>query len=303
MFFQSNTALTFFSSLNCVKTFYVATPNTHVMGYVQREKGRLKGWFSRRAVILGGPVIGGNATEDEVEELLGKLKDVTKDAIYTEIRCEQDYSAYKHIFERCGFEYQPHLNVKIACDSIENCLSRMDANRRRQIKRAVESGVEVRYARSLDEVSAFYTLLCNHYKTKVRKPLFQWEFFEKMFASGSGKYLLALKDDKVIGGMLQVADNDTVYDYYACGLDAQYPAESPSVILYWETIIRAIRSTQTTFDTMGAGTPGVPYGVRDFKLRFGGELVEHGRYLHINNTYLYSIGKLYFSIKSIHFLH
>lgn len=303
MFFQSNTALTFFSSLNCVKTFYVATPHTHVMGYVQREQGRLKGWFSRRAIVLGGPVIGENATEDEVEELLGKLKKVTKNAIYTEIRCEQDYSAYKHIFERCGFSYQPHLNVKIVCDSIENCLSRMDANRRRQIKRAVESGVEVRYAKSLDEVSAFYTLLCNHYKTKVRKPLFQWEFFEKMFASGSGKYLLALKDDKVIGGMLQVADNDTVYDYYACGLDAQFQAESPSVVIYWHTIQNAVKEGVRTFDTMGAGTPGVPYGVRDFKLRFGGELVEHGRYLHINNTYLYSIGKLYFSIKSIHFLH
>lgn len=296
MFFQSNTALTFFSSLSCVKTFYVATPNTHVMGYVQREQGWLKGWFSRRAIILGGPVIGDNATDEEVEELLNKLKNVTKEAIYTEIRCEQDYSAYRHIFERCGFEYQPHLNVKIECDSIANCLSRMDANRRRQIKRAGESGVEVRYAKNIDEVQTFYKLLCNHYKTKVHKPLFPWEFFEKMFASGQGRYLLAIKEDKIIGGMLQVADHDTVYDYYACGLDAEYPAESPSVILYWKTILGAIRSSQTTFDTMGAGTPGVPYGVRDFKLRFGGELVEHGRFIYVNHGLLYWIGKKYIDL-------
>ncbi|MBQ1752993.1 MAG: hypothetical protein II109_06255 [Paludibacteraceae bacterium] len=85
MFFQSDIALTFFSSLGCVKTFYVGTKHTHVMGYIQREQGRLKGWFSRRAIVLGGPVIEDDATDEEIEELLGKLKDITKEAIYTEI--------------------------------------------------------------------------------------------------------------------------------------------------------------------------------------------------------------------------
>ena len=293
MFFQSDIALTFFSSLGCVKTFYVGTKHTHVMGYIQREQGRLKGWFSRRAIVLGGPVIEDDATDEEIEELLGKLKDITKEAIYTEIRCEMDYTPYRHIFEKCGFQYQPHLNVKIACDSEQKALEKMDDNRRRQIKRSNESGLKLDFATTIDDVKAFYELLRQHYKTKVRKPLFPWEFFEKMFTSGTGRYLLAYKDGKVIGGMLQVSDNQTVYDYYACGLDAQYQGESPSVALYWRTIQNAVKDGIRTFDTMGAGTPGVPYGVRDFKLRFGGNLLEHGRYLHINNKLLYSIGKIY----------
>jgi lipid II:glycine glycyltransferase (peptidoglycan interpeptide bridge formation enzyme) len=42
---------------------------------------------------------------------------------------------------------------------------------------------------------------------------------------------------------------------------------------------------------MGAGIPDRPYGVRDFKMEFGGEVVEYGRYLCIRKPVLYKIGK------------
>ena len=44
---------------------------------------------------------------------------------------------------------------------------------------------------------------------------------------------------------------------------------------------------------MGAGAPGDGgYGVRDFKAKFGGELVEYGRFKYVCNPVLYAIGKL-----------
>ena len=46
------------------------------------------------------------------------------------------------------------------------------------------------------------------------------------------------------------------------------------------------------FDFMGAGKSNEDYGVRDFKAKFGGELKEHGRFIKINNPFLYSLGKL-----------
>jgi len=45
------------------------------------------------------------------------------------------------------------------------------------------------------------------------------------------------------------------------------------------------------FDFMGAGNPYENYGVRDFKKRFGGEIVEYGRFIKINNSFLYKIGE------------
>jgi lipid II:glycine glycyltransferase (peptidoglycan interpeptide bridge formation enzyme) len=43
---------------------------------------------------------------------------------------------------------------------------------------------------------------------------------------------------------------------------------------------------------MGAGKPDEAYGVRDFKAKFGGKEVEHGRFLCVTKTLLYRIGKL-----------
>ena len=43
---------------------------------------------------------------------------------------------------------------------------------------------------------------------------------------------------------------------------------------------------------MGAGSPDENYGVRDFKARFGGELVEYGRFKKILNPILYEAGKI-----------
>ena len=45
------------------------------------------------------------------------------------------------------------------------------------------------------------------------------------------------------------------------------------------------------FDFMGAGKPDEDYGVREFKSKFGGELVEHGRFLNVLQPLLYSVGK------------
>jgi len=46
------------------------------------------------------------------------------------------------------------------------------------------------------------------------------------------------------------------------------------------------------FDFMGAGKPGISYGVRDFKKQFGGEEVEHGRFIKVLNPFLYKLGKI-----------
>ena len=45
-------------------------------------------------------------------------------------------------------------------------------------------------------------------------------------------------------------------------------------------------------DFMGAGLEGQEYGVRKYKLEFGGELVEYGRFRKVNNKFLFIIGKM-----------
>jgi lipid II:glycine glycyltransferase (peptidoglycan interpeptide bridge formation enzyme) len=61
----------------------------------------------------------------------------------------------------------------------------------------------------------------------------------------------------------------------------------------WAGILFAAENGFQYFDMMGAGKPNTNNGIRDFKAKFGGNLVEHGRFLYLCNKFLYNIGKFY----------
>jgi len=50
---------------------------------------------------------------------------------------------------------------------------------------------------------------------------------------------------------------------------------------------------------MGVGKPNVPYGVRDFKMRFGGTVVNYGRYIRISNKFIYMLAEFGYNILSL----
>ena len=295
--FQTEEMYNFLSSLDCLRSFLSYVRNSEgkltclAVGYIQAEKG-IKKHFSRRAIIQGGVLISPEATNEDVKNLLTDIKKQTSSAIYVEIRNNSDYSKYKSAFEEVGFDYKPHLNCIIDCSNADTALKNMNESRRRQVRIATEAEYEVKMAETEAEVDEFYHLLANHYKTKVKKPIFPKEFFAEIVSQKVGEIMLIKIKGKVVSGMLQLMHGRTVYDYYVFGLDTQHANNYPSVLAYWETIKRASALGYTTFDTMGAGTPNVPYGVRDFKLRFGSRLVEHGRFLSINKPFLYKLGAL-----------
>jgi len=84
----------------------------------------------------------------------------------------------------------------------------------------------------------------------------------------------------------------TVYEWFECGLNAEYKEQYPSVMATWAGMEWAHAHGCARYDMMGAGEPGVPYGVRDFKSEFGGEMVEHGRYLCVLKPWLYQLGTI-----------
>ena len=168
----------------------------------------------------------------------------------------------------------------------------MSERRQRELKRAVKSGAEICEAQSEQEIRDWYQILSQLYREKVRTPLFSEEFFLEFYRKGVGKYLLVKYDGKVIGGMMcPILKGKAIYEWYVCGLDEEYREHYPSVVATYAAIEYAKQNDIPLFDFMGAGKPDAPYGVRDFKMEFGGELVEHGRYLHICKPLLYKIGK------------
>jgi serine/alanine adding enzyme len=261
---------------------------------IQKEKG-IKGFFSRRAIIYGGPLLIENENgEIALSTLLNAIKrNIRQKVIYFETRNLYDYSYYKDCFKDCEWNYEPYLNFHLDCSNEATVWKNFDNNRKRQIKKAIEQGVKIEEAQDLNEVAVFHNILHGLYRSKVKKPLLPYDFFRIFFEKKMGKYLLVKFKGKIIGGiMCPILEGKAIYELYICGLDHEYKEASPSVMATYAAVEYGLKNGLQRFDFMGAGKPNEEYGVREFKAKFGGEMIEYGRFIKICNPLLYSIGKL-----------
>ena len=240
------------------------------VGYVTKEKSRLRQFFTRRAIILGGPCLAEDATDEEVTALLYA-------PIYIEIRNFNDYSRWRGAFEKAGFAYQPHLNFHVDCTDKQKMWERLSDNRKRQIRKkptpdpSLKGGEKEGKDVSEQDVREWYGILQELYRTKVKTPLLPVEFFVQAYKQGVGQFLLIRHEGKIIGGSMVVKSSDAVYEWYECGMNAAYKEQYPSVMATWAGMQYAHEQGCARYDMMGAGVPGVPYGVRDFSCTLSGK--------------------------------
>lgn len=287
--FQSPEAYDFFASLpELMEPFVYGVERAGKLcavcvGYVTKEPNPIKQFFTRRAIIIGGVAVVANGAKEDIVILLNYVrKELKPKSIYIETRNFNDFSPWKEAFEAAGFVYKPHLNFHV--DPATNNLS---DNRKRQLKKSdavVSEGV------SELEIREWYEVLSELYRTKVKTPLWPIDFFLEAYRQGIAKFLLVKHEGRIIGGSMVVADERIVYEWFECGLNAECKDQYPSVMATWGGIQLAHQSGCTRYDMMGAGEPGVPYGVRDFKAEFGGQMVEHGRFLCVCKPMLYRLG-------------
>lgn len=259
---------------------------------IQKEEG-LKSYFSRRGIIYGGPLF----ETKHPEALSVLLKQIAKayknDVIYIETRNFFDYTGYKNEFVENCYEYVPYLNFQLATEDLASLSKSMSSSRMRQIRKAQKNSVTWMEAQNIEEVKSFYCILLNLYKNKIGKPIFPFDFFRNFYESDLGKYFIVWFNNEIIGGiMCPIFKGKAIYEFYVCGLDEKYKEQYPSVMATWAAIQYANQNNIPVFDFMGAGKPEEHYGVREFKARFGGELVEYGRFIKIHNHFLYKVGKL-----------
>lgn len=296
-YFQSPQCYAFYDSLSFMKPFVFAVEEEGelkalVCGYLVADGGKLKQYFSRRAIIPGGVLLAEDASNEVVKLLLQNIvQHLSKKAIYIEMRNFFDYSAYKEVFEASGFEYKPHLNYQIKGNSVDEGFGRFSKSKQRQIYQAEKQGAYWEIATEEQDIEAFYGLLSELYKKRIRRPLFPIEFFYKFVEQKEAKLILVKYQNQAIGGMATVAlPNGNCYEWYVCG---DYKVDKnlyPSVMATWAGIHTSIENQHPIFDFMGAGKPDADYGVREFKSKFGGEEVEYGRFLYVGNKILYNFG-------------
>ena len=230
---------------------------------------------------------------EEVMSLLQRCSaGLRKRAIYIETRNFNDYSSWQPVFGKAGFEYEQHYDFIIDTASEELVELNMGKSRKRDVKTSLKAGAEIVDEPTVKDIEYFYNVLSDLYKSKVKTPLFPLAFFTELHKAGFAKFILVKYDNQIIGGTVLVFDDNTVYEWFACGRDGEFKNIYPSTLATYSAIRFASDSGHNHFDMMGAGAPGDGgYGVREFKAKFGGQLVEYGRFTHICNWFLYTVGK------------
>lgn len=265
-----------------------------IVGYITQEKNRLKQFFTRRAIIIGGPLLDTEISSEALSVLLQIVRsELSKQAIYIETRNFNDYSRWKDIFRAQGFSYQPHLNFHIDTSSLETAQANIGKHRWKYIRLSIRDGATMVESPTIEQVRECYVVLSELYRDKVKTPLFSIEFFEKLYKMPNAKFLLVAFEGNIIGGTICVSlPNKALYEWFVCGNDNYHKGIRPSSVATWYGMEYAATHNYPRFDLMGAGVPDKPYGVRDFKAEFGGKLVEHGRFLCVCQSLLYNIGKI-----------
>ena len=271
---------------------------------VLQQEPKFYAKLTSRSIIWGGPLVDNSEVCETI--LIQYLETLGKKAIYTQFRNTYDTSHLKSSFQKMKFIYLEHLNflVHTETESPEKLLSSMSKSKSRQIKKGLSSA-EIIETNCEEDIHTFYQLLQTLYQEKVNKPLAPKKFFdyfrEQLVSKGLGKFLLIRHEGKIIGGIVcPIFPGKAIYEWYIAGMDKEYKEQYPSILSTWAAIAEGQKMGLKHFDFLGAGKPDADYGVRDFKAKFGGELVQYGRYEKIHHPLLMKIG--IFGLKMIKFM-
>lgn len=270
-----------------------------LMGYRQLQINLpLIGFLTSRSVIIGGPVVGKH-NEHIMNGLLEAYQTQRPKSLYTQIRNLVDTSSFRSVLERNGFIYDDHLDILVDLTQPEAVLWKaVHTKRRNEIRRAEKEGCLVMHQTSPEALEQCYAILTEVYQ-RAKLPLPEPGHFRAMLDQSTEttglRLFTAVWNEKIIGCMLCFAWGDTLYDYYA-GSYSRYYNKYPNDLLPWDVFRWAKANGFSRFDFGGAGKPGVLYGVRDYKKKFGGTLVNYGRYEQVHYPLLFGLATRLFTL-------
>lgn len=290
---------------------YEATPRYHPMviacfereklqgillAVVQTEYSGMLGKLSARSIIWGGPLA---YSDDVVNQLLVHYNDIIKGkAVYSQVRNLTGLDPARRIpFEKNGFVYEEHLNILVDLRvGLDGFMRGIKSNRKDGINKAKKQNFTFEVTGAPEYLDPFYRLLKETYQD-IRLPFPDLEFFValKNKIPGSVKWFILKKNEEPIIILNALADKKNLRAFYiGSSKDPAILNLRPTDIFHYHVIRWAIENGYETYDWMGAGKPNEEYGVRKFKLQYGGELIEMGRFEKTHKHALLKIAKIGF---------
>lgn len=220
--------------------------------------------------------------------------------LLTEVRNFADSAHLKETLRQNGFQYHDYLNYVINLDrDPDQILEDVRKNARKRLRHAMKANpVQIHECYQSEQLENVYHLLKHTYRHK-RVPLADFSLFrnafEILFPKKSIKILLASIDDQYVATSIELYYKDVVYGWYG-GFNRWYGRYNVNEILTWHILKSNAQNGCKIYDFGGAGYPDETYGVRDFKAKFGGELVNYGRYSRVHSPVWCYLSKIAYAV-------
>ena len=259
--------------------------------------GRTTGFncvFYKPFPFFGYAVIYGllkNQDTNELNYLLSELirQSKSNNCWFLEVRNHEQSEELNILLSKIGFKYRPWLNATLDLQS--NWQLRISENKRRNTQKAINLGLQFRKCSSSQEINAVYELFELNYK-RIRKPLPSRIFFENCLKHPNYAFIfVTYKGSEILASSLVLCFQKVAAQYYFA-TDYDHLSEHQSASFHqWSVLNWAHQNEIIQMDLVGGGEPDKPYGVREFKRRFGATFDEVGRWQLIFNPIRWTILK------------
>lgn len=254
--------------------------------------------FTRRAVVYGDVLLTPGARGQRGLECL--LAAYTHTAaprvLFTELRQHDPLAPSHTTLRSAGFVEHKYLNYVIDLQRpVEQIFNAIGAHTRKHIRRAQRAGrIQVMPVETREQLDDWYAVLRATYaRARVPLPdasLFQ-AAFERLRPCGLCQFWLARVDSAPAACSVELLYKRRMIGWYG-GTDRTYRQFNPNELLTWHILEWGARHNFACYDFGGAGRVDTPYGVREFKAKFGGLLVSESRMRYVHSPRALALSEL-----------
>ncbi|HDQ45281.1 MAG TPA: GNAT family N-acetyltransferase [bacterium] len=253
--------------------------------------------LSSRALHFGGPLFSDDP--EGIAALRFLLNHYTnavrKYAIFTEFRNLTDVSGIMTTLDQLGFVFEPHVNYWQELDrSLDAIWKQMKPSARTSIRKARKEGLKILPVDDRAGISAWYKLLDDTYRRKAL-PLADISLFERTFdilvPAGMAKFYTGVVKDRIVGSFLILLYKKIIYIWYTADeTSMRYTRPTDGFmgfLLRW-----GLENGYHHIDWGWAGKKDEPYGVREFKSKYGGREICYGRHVFVHKPVILAASRI-----------
>ena len=240
-------------------------------------------YLTTRNVNFGSILVEDNAVGKGALSLLFNTynQQVSPAILFTELRHISDTSKIQELLIKHGYSYERHLNYSVNLDRDQfDILQSFGRNTRAKIRSNIrKERVVIKEITEPSMLLLFYEMVKKTF-AHARVPLADISLFEAgykiLVPKNMARFTIAYVDGVPAAAISILLYKEVMYLWYM-GMDRSFGSYYPSEFIIWEMMKWGTEHGYKVFDFGGAGDPDEDSGVRDFKLKFRGDLIEHGR--------------------------